>query len=537
MKKFISVFLSAVLALSLPVYAGAEGYVTEVEYNDESYYADIIYPGDKVSAYMDYDDTDCFGFEVTTESFVTITFLSESKDISIYLTDEDEYIISYASPEGKAGNMYKFEISYPLESGWYYLFFWDFYKSDYNYNFSLKTEKRWDEDHVHNYSTTVVTRQPACAGDSYTIYYCSGCGIKFKDDWIDRENHKIDFYDNYSLIKQPTLTETGFIKYQCINSCGYEYLEEESWIQRIYGRTRYETSFEIANTFFLARNNGYFDNVIVASGKNFADALAGSYLAKAKDAPIILSSGNNNWDIIDYVGNHLSADGTLYILGGNAAVSEDLEDDLYYYFPSCNIKRIQGRTRYETNIEILKEAGVSDQEIIVATGNNFADSLSASAVGKPILLVDNKKADISDVQKAYLETLDTDKFYIAGGEGAVSSDLENVFNQYGDVERISGRTRYETSVKIAEKFFPNATTAVLAYAQNFPDGLCGGPLAMKIDAPLILTQTGNEAVAKSYTQDKGIVCGAVLGGSSLISDDSTVYIFDNNSNVYVCMYW
>ncbi|MBR5806845.1 MAG: cell wall-binding repeat-containing protein [Oscillospiraceae bacterium] len=78
---------------------------------------------------------------------------------------------------------------------------------------------------------------------------------------------------------------------------------------------------------------------------------------------------------------------------------------------------------------------------------------------------------------------------------------------------------------IAEKFFASPDYAVIAYAENFPDGLCGGPLAMTMDAPLILTKTGKQAAAKGYMQAKGIESGAVLGGASLIDDATAKDIF------------
>ena len=59
-----------------------------------------------------------------------------------------------------------------------------------------------------------------------------------------------------------------------------------------------------------------------------------------------------------------------------------------------------------------------------------------------------------------------------------------------------------------------------------PDGLCGGPLAMAMDAPLILTKTDRQSAAKNYIQNKNIKNGAVLGGASLIDDDTAMDIFD-----------
>ena len=189
---------------------------------------------------------------------------------------------------------------------------------------------------------------------------------------------------------------------------------------------------------------------------------------------------------------------------------------------SVNVKRLQGATRYETNLAILNEAGTEGNEILVCTGLNFADGLSASAVNRPILLVRNS---LTAEQKTFLEGIDNAKIYIIGGEAAVTLRTENELNEFGSVERIYGANRYETSVNIAKEFFPNAKYAVLAYGQNFPDGLSGGPLAKNMNAPLLLSYNTRSDYAKAYAESIGIRSGVVLGGSGLISDKSVNMIF------------
>lgn len=293
-------------------------------------------------------------------------------------------------------------------------------------------------------------------------------------------------------------------------------------VYRIYGDTRYETSYKIADELKEQKEIEKFDTIIVASGTGFADALAGSYLAYKKDAPILMASSKNAESLRTYISENLKKGGTVYVLGGTAAVSDSIISGM----TGCTIKRIGGANRYETNLNILKEAGVKDEDMIVCTGTDFADSLSASAAKKPILLV-NKT--LSDAQKEYLAALSGDQYYIIGGEKAVSKTMETELKEYGQVERIGGADRYETSVKVAETFVDDPEVAVLAYAKNFPDGLCGGPLAMVLNAPLILTANGKEDVAVEYTEDKGIGHGFVLGGSILISNNTTKNVFHLDS--------
>ena len=293
-------------------------------------------------------------------------------------------------------------------------------------------------------------------------------------------------------------------------------------VTRIYGDTRYETCDNI--TYKIMDNKGIdkLDTVIIASGKNFADALGGSYLAGVTDAPIIITNGNMN---IEWFKQNFENDGKIYILGGTSAVPKAVEQTLRGY----DVERLAGADRYETNLKILEEAiseGGSTDEILVCTGKNFADSLSASATGKPILLVGK---ELSAAQKNFLDS-NSGEVYILGGVNAVSTKIEK---EAGAKVRIAGASRFETSVEIAKTFFSNPESAVLAYSHNYPDGLCGGPLAMNLNAPLILTKTGKESAAVSYMNQYNIHSGVVLGGSGLISDSVTKRIFGvSKINIY-----
>ena len=163
-------------------------------------------------------------------------------------------------------------------------------------------------------------------------------------------------------------------------------------------------------------------------------------------------------------------------------------------------------------------------EVLIATGKNYADSLSASATGLPMLLVDK---NLTDSQKAFLQGT-SKKFVILGGTGAVSAEVEAELDAIGDVTRVKGASRYGTSVEIAKRYFNAPSAAILAYAQGFPDGLCGGPLAFAVGAPLILTSNESSTLADEYVA--GISNGAVTGGTARISDDTVREIFDLPAN-------
>ena len=285
-------------------------------------------------------------------------------------------------------------------------------------------------------------------------------------------------------------------------------------VYRIYGNNRIETAIEIAGA-----SKGYlgmekYDTIILAYGLNFADALSGSYLSFVNDAPILLATDTTAKSVRAYVQNNLNPGGTVYILGGTKVMPDSIANGLI----NCTVERISGDNRFLTNLQILEKAGVTGGEILVCTGSNYADSLSASAAKKPILLVHTA---LTQEQKEFLAGLQDVKFTIVGGDKAVSAQVAEELAVYGEVERINGANRFETSVKVAERYCQNADSAVLAYALNYPDGLCGGFLATSLDAPLLLISNGYENLAAEYLKKNGIQSGFVLGGSGLISDVTT----------------
>lgn len=304
--------------------------------------------------------------------------------------------------------------------------------------------------------------------------------------------------------------------------------EHISDFSRIYGRNRFETALFIAEQ--MKHNFGVekFDAIIIASGNDFADALAGSYLANVRRAPILLSwgkGGDYEWlddNNIAYIQDNLAEGGTVYILGGTNAVPELYENSL----ADRNVCRLGGENRFATNLLILEEAGIlPGEEILVCTATNFADSLSASATGLPILLVWNEGGKLFDNQKAFLSGFDDNSYCIIGGENAVSDALLTAISEYGNVTRLAGKDRFDTSVLVAERYFGFNDSVVLAYAWNYPDGLCGGALAYSMGCPLILTMNCYETAASKYVDKWNLHKCVILGGTGLISDESADAVF------------
>ena len=92
-------------------------------------------------------------------------------------------------------------------------------------------------------------------------------------------------------------------------------------IVRIGGADRYETSLAVAQYFNFAGQN-----VCVATGNNFPDALAGSAYAANFNAPIILADGSLTDKAMNYLKTRKLTGATIF--GGEAVVSKDIEQQL-----------------------------------------------------------------------------------------------------------------------------------------------------------------------------------------------------------------
>ncbi|MBQ1476750.1 MAG: cell wall-binding repeat-containing protein [Erysipelotrichaceae bacterium] len=287
---------------------------------------------------------------------------------------------------------------------------------------------------------------------------------------------------------------------------------------RLAGASRYETSLKIADELKSVLGVERFENVILATGENFADALGGGYLAVKKKAPILLTKPSQAEKVNEYIRNNLKEGGTVYILGGDGAVPLDCLQGL----DGFRKLRLSGKNRYETNRTILSEAGVFYEDILICSGTSFADALAASSTGRPIMLVGKT---LNEDQMRYLQAKSYSNFYIIGGTGAVSAEAEAQINSVHTAQRLAGKTRYETSVLIAQAFFPTASKALLAYSHDFPDGLCAGPLGAAVEAPILLARTGNEGTANQYATSHYIRRGYVCGGESRLPDSTVHYIF------------
>ncbi|MGV8983794.1 cell wall-binding repeat-containing protein [Clostridium sp.] len=293
-------------------------------------------------------------------------------------------------------------------------------------------------------------------------------------------------------------------------------------IKRITGENRYETSANISSEF----NNSIVQNIIIASGNNFPDALSGSVLSKNLNAPILLvdKTIETSSNSINYIKSHLTKGGTIYILGGNGSVNESFSD--YFKSLDYNVKRLGGSNRFDTNKTIVSFMNVEKgTPVIVVNGYGFADALGISSIaaskGYPILMINETNLPIES--KDTLKVIQPSKVFVIGGEGSLNNsvidELKNGVPSLDNnsIVRISGSSRYETSLNVCKYFNLETNSAVVVSGKSFPDALSGSALAAKLNAPIILTDGSNIIEQKRYLDSTNCLNLILLGGKGSVS--------------------
>lgn len=163
---------------------------------------------------------------------------------------------------------------------------------------------------------------------------------------------------------------------------------------RVKGKDRYDVNAKSATTSHPVSNKK--QNVVIASGENFADSISSTSLAKKKNAPVLLVKKNEvPKSIKEYLNSFRKKGllGDITIVGGENSVSKVVENELSKL---SKVTRIAGDDRYQTSVKVAKHVGVNSERTIVASGEKFVDVLAASPVAQkynaPIVLV--KKMDV-----------------------------------------------------------------------------------------------------------------------------------------------
>lgn len=119
--------------------------------------------------------------------------------------------------------------------------------------------------------------------------------------------------------------------------------------ERIAGATRYGTSAEVATSWPSG-----VETAFVVSGSDYPDALTGAARAGALDVPVLLTRPTGLPVETRRALRRLQPE-KIVVVGGQAAVSKDLERVLSGYATAGAVQRLSGPNRYATAARVASQ--------------------------------------------------------------------------------------------------------------------------------------------------------------------------------------
>ena len=279
------------------------------------------------------------------------------------------------------------------------------------------------------------------------------------------------------------------------------------FVHRLAGHDRFDTADQASQS--LWRNHGDAQDpraqasvAVLSRSDLFADALGGSALAAHKGGPLLLTSTKQlDASTARELTRILAPGSKVYLLGGDSAISPAVEASVRHL--GFNVDRIGGSDRYSTAVQVAQTASPNPRNILLATGNNYPDALSAGAAAgsdPDSVVVLTNDTTMPAPTRAYLQRYASQlqqqtgsvTAWAVGGQALGAYDtLPGVWYRVD----VHGADRYATSLKLANEFFGSRQAAIgIATGVNFPDALSGGALMGAVEGPLLLV---NPAVGLS----------------------------------------
>ncbi|MFD3155928.1 cell wall-binding repeat-containing protein [Haloimpatiens sp. FM7330] len=184
--------------------------------------------------------------------------------------------------------------------------------------------------------------------------------------------------------------------------------------------------------------------------------------------------------------------------------------------------RLSGRDRYETSVQISKASFKTSKCVVIACGESFPDAICSVPLAKkcnaPVLL--SKHDTLPESVEKEILRLKAEHIIMVGGDGALSKCVESKLKgikTVKNIERIFGKDRYDTSLKIAEKM-GKCNKVVIATGNDFADALSIAPIAAIKNMPVILSKN-TEISDKSlkYIKENSVKKSYIIGGKNVIN--------------------
>lgn len=289
---------------------------------------------------------------------------------------------------------------------------------------------------------------------------------------------------------------------------------------RLGGQSRYETAVKVMEAVKAKGTDGK-QAVFLASGANYADALALGALAASHGWPLLLTEGKNLSASTKAALEKLKPT-DIYVAGGTNTISNAVMNQAAKLgAKGARTHRFAGATRYETSADIAA-CFPRGSEAFVASGANFPDAVTAAAPAArdkgAILLTPPGK--LGAPAAAALKRLSPKQTFIIGGTWT-SSNKKAVEKAGGaSATHLAGADRYATSATVARHFYGNTPAkALFANGTGYADALTGVSVSAVLNAPIILSQADCRPSALNGVT-AGVHQRVLLGGTRSVSTKS-----------------
>lgn len=323
----------------------------------------------------------------------------------------------------------------------------------------------------------------------------------------------------------------------------------QAQINRIYGQDRLDTAVKISQKQWLAVDPksswGQAQTAIIATSGTFPDALAGVPLASYKRGPLLLTAPNSGLygPANDEINRVVPKGRTVFILGGYAAVPASVDQQLIN--EGYKVQRFAGQTRFDTALQVAKFGLGDPANVVVATGTDFPDALSAGPLAAgprasevagqeaqpAAIILTNGSSFFDPTTSAYVKgklgTSNCDAVTAVGGAAVHALGALAGGRCHSD---LYGANRYETSAKVFGEFSLTYLVGV-ASGSTFADALTGAAYLANVQQPLLLTDPNSlpdpiGGYFDAMGKQPGVAYVNVFGGPKAITDNVYQQITD-----------
>ena len=190
---------------------------------------------------------------------------------------------------------------------------------------------------------------------------------------------------------------------------------------RLAGVNRYETNLAILKAFEGEFN---YDNVFIATGNNFADALAGAALASKTSSPMILSGSIMNTNIANYLASKENLNTKIFALGGDDVISNSIVKSAIDDKANISVAKNYSSAGTYSDVVISGSVIISEAGVNLKNTTISGDLLIASTVGDGNVDLDNVTV--------------TGKIIINGGSNSVK--LHNMHSKSVELDKAIGES-------------------------------------------------------------------------------------------------